>query len=434
MRYIYVDNFRGFSDTLIPIKDVNFLVGENSTGKSSILALINLLSSPHFWFNFDFNTDSFRFGGFQNIISAESSNKKSFRIGMLSYFKNAKKKASNYNIVLFTFINKEGQPSLNRFVQIKNSVSAKVVNFPTTIQYKFQDINKPSSEKEALNLFQLIQVNDKTDKRGFKKVSSEHLQVLKQIPLIHSISIINTFSKGDDLEKDTMSFAIPAFSPELAWLAPIRTKPKRTYDGFSTSYKPEGDHTPYMIRKVLSSASDADEFRKALSKFGNASGLFKEVKATPFSTAPSSPFEIRVILSKQPLNLNDVGYGVSQILPVIVEILAKTHHECFSIQQPEIHLHPRAQAAFGDLIFQVAIQEDKRFLVETHSDFILDRFRLNYRKSKKKKESQVLFFERASRGNIITSISIDKNGEYCEKQPSTFRDFFIREEMRLLGL
>ncbi len=46
--YVFVDNFRGFTDTCIAITDVNFLVGENSTGKSSILALIKLISARNF--------------------------------------------------------------------------------------------------------------------------------------------------------------------------------------------------------------------------------------------------------------------------------------------------------------------------------------------------------------------------------------------------
>ena len=47
--YIFVDNFRGFRDTCIPITDVNFLVGENSTGKTSILGLLKLLAGPRFF-------------------------------------------------------------------------------------------------------------------------------------------------------------------------------------------------------------------------------------------------------------------------------------------------------------------------------------------------------------------------------------------------
>ncbi len=51
---LYIDNFRGFDDTYIPLKEVNFFVGENSTGKTSILSLINLLYDYSFWLRPDF--------------------------------------------------------------------------------------------------------------------------------------------------------------------------------------------------------------------------------------------------------------------------------------------------------------------------------------------------------------------------------------------
>jgi hypothetical protein len=253
-------------------------------------------------------------------------------------------------------------------------------------------------------------------------------------PLIGMLDSLDDFGEKK-LEPSRLSFTFPAFSYNLAWLAPIRTKPRRTYDSYKASFSPEGDHTPYIIRKTLRTRTEAQQFRAALSKFGAASGLFKEVTVRAFSRDPSSPFELQVVLSTEPLNLNNVGYGVSQILPVVVEILGERGHEWFTIQQPEIHLHPRAQAAFGDLVFQVASREKKRFLIETHSDFTIDRFRLNYRKKGKKKvESQVLFFERSPKGNIAHPIPIDQEGNYDENQPSNFRDFFIREEMTLLGL
>jgi predicted ATP-dependent endonuclease of OLD family len=51
--FLFVDNFRGFQDTCIPITDVNFLVGENSTGKTSMLSLIKLFSGPDFFMGQD---------------------------------------------------------------------------------------------------------------------------------------------------------------------------------------------------------------------------------------------------------------------------------------------------------------------------------------------------------------------------------------------
>ena len=49
--YVYIDNFRGFVDAVVPIRQVNFLVGENSTGKTSFLELIEALSNMSFGYS-----------------------------------------------------------------------------------------------------------------------------------------------------------------------------------------------------------------------------------------------------------------------------------------------------------------------------------------------------------------------------------------------
>jgi AAA domain, putative AbiEii toxin, Type IV TA system len=124
-----------------------------------------------------------------------------------------------------------------------------------------------------------------------------------------------------------------------------------------------------------------------------------------------------VSLDDKALKLTCVGYGVSQALPV-VELLERPPGAWFAIQQPEVHLHPRAEAAVGDMFFRMAATENKRLLVETHSDFTIDRFRMNYRKAKgRKPESQILFFERRDKHNTVTSVPIDGSGELPEDQP-----------------
>jgi predicted ATPase len=88
----------------------------------------------------------------------------------------------------------------------------------------------------------------------------------------------------------------------------------------------------------------------------------------------------------------------------------------------------------GDIFFKLAKLEKKKFLVETHSDFTIDRFRLNMRKNETKIPSQILFFERTAEGNKVYEIPIDDEGELPEEQPKQYRDFFVREQMDILGL
>lgn len=119
---------------------------------------------------------------------------------------------------------------------------------------------------------------------------------------------------------------------------------------------------------------------------------------------------------------------------MIVEIFSRSKNSWFAIQQPEVHLHPKAQAALGEAFFDMAIMENKKFIIETHSDYAIDRYRILLRKSDQKPRSQVLFFERTDSGNKVTRIKIDNSGEFDSGQPESYREFFMKEEMDLLGL
>ena len=79
---IYLNNFRGFSDTTVPLCAANFLVGENSTGKTSVLSILTLFSLHEFWASFDFNAGDYEFGGYRDLVSIDSSDKSEFQIGL----------------------------------------------------------------------------------------------------------------------------------------------------------------------------------------------------------------------------------------------------------------------------------------------------------------------------------------------------------------
>jgi predicted ATPase len=230
------------------------------------------------------------------------------------------------------------------------------------------------------------------------------------------------------------------FNDNLVWIAPIRTKPKRTYDEPATSFSPEGAHIPYAIRNMLASGPGKEKFKVFMDKIGKESGLFQSIVTKEFGDSSDAPFEVDVILDGKEINLTWVGYGVSQSLPILVELLERPNGSWFAIQQPEVHLHPRAQAALGDVFFEMAMVNDLHFVIETHSDFAIDRFRMNYRKKRSKKDSktlpqsQILFFERSEKRNTVVPLLIGQRGEMPTDQPDGYRDFFIKEEMHLLDV
>lgn len=438
--WLYVDNLRGFADALIPLKDVNFLVGENSTGKTSILSVIDLLGSPRFWFAQDFNTEVVKLGRFQDIVSTHgATSRNQFRIGFIvPSNSDSKKPSENYEAVLMTFVDKDNSPLIQHYNYIGPQGQAKIHFGGKQILYKFEHIGKATRSEEAvLQVFKGWTKEEAEDINAYKSLRKERSFDRRQA-LLYVDDLLEQMHGESIRRKDEHVFNIepPEFAVNLVWLAPIRSRPKRTYDEYKLDFNPEGEHTPYLIRKLLKQRKGSKEFRQFLDKFGIESGLFDSIDIKGYGKELASPFELRVILNGLHLALSNVGYGVSQALPVVVEMFARRQRSVFTVQQPEVHLHPRAQAALGDVIFQLATEEKKRFYIETHSDYTIDRFRLNYRNNvgEVKINSQILFFVRGSEGNCVVPIEILKNGEYPEEQPKAFREFFIHEQMRLLGL
>jgi len=130
--------------------------------------------------------------------------------------------------------------------------------------------------------------------------------------------------------------------------------------------------------------------------------------------------------------LIDVGYGVSQALPIIVDILQSTSG-LFLIQQPEVHLHPQAQAALGSLFAKQAGRK-RKLLIETHSDHLVDRIRMEVRDGTlNPSDVSLLYFERLKHGSLIHNLELDKNGSITNPPPG-YRQFFMNEERSLLGV
>ena len=182
--------------------------------------------------------------------------------------------------------------------------------------------------------------------------------------------------------------------------------------------------------------------KSAIEQFGQAAGLFDEIAVKPLGKKESEPFQVQVRKSGRKVkvkgpyrNLIDVGYGVSQVLPIITELMHRDAPPMFLMQQPEVHLHPSAQAALGSLFCQVAGPR-RQLVVETHSDHMLDRVRMDVRDGATKlkpEDVSILFFERGDLDVRIHSLRLDKEGNVLNAPPS-YRQFFMEETRRSLRL
>ncbi len=234
----------------------------------------------------------------------------------------------------------------------------------------------------------------------------------------------------------------PAMAKRPYASAPVRSKPRRTYDPALPSSDPEGDYIPmYLADMSLRHEKEWKVLKNNLENFGQDSGLFDEITVKHLGKTLGSPFQLQIRKfegrRKGPWrNLIDVGYGVSQILPLIAELLSQDMPPLILLQQPEVHLHPSARASLGSLFCQVAAP-NHQLIVETHSDYILDRVRMEVRDNNvplKPEDVSILFFERRAQDVCIHSLGLDKEGNISGDVPPNYRNFFMEESQRLWGL
>jgi len=435
MRALYVDNFRGFSETFIPLRTVNFLVGENSTGKSSILALLTLFSEPTFWFSQDFNAAEVGLGTFQDIVSIDANNRKYFQVGFVRVEPAPEGRRARSLAFLLRYVEEDAVPVVDHLHFMRDGQVLKVAFQKNSGTYDFQTI-KDTEVGDAEAMFRRWLHPAETAPGYQHKLRRLPVPRRNLLPLVEVLLRTEGYKRRrqrEDAREAELGIPMEIPVPSVAWIAPIRTKPRRTYDELTLEFSAEGTHTPYLLRKLKKSHKSRVTLDDFLAKFGLESGLFRSVDVRNFGEGADSPFAVEVTLSDRPLNMRNVGYGVSQSLPVVLELFARPRGTVFAIQQPEVHLHPRAQAALGDMMFRLAAEERKSFFVETHSDFTIDRFRMNYRKAQRKPDGQVLFFERNGKGNRVTSLPFTDKGEYPGEQPKSFRAFFLKEQLDLLG-
>jgi len=178
MRILYIDNYRGFESTWIPIADVNFLVGENSTGKTSVLSLINVLGSFEFWFSQEFNNNEVELGAFKDIVSAGHRDADSFSVGVIECPDDGVFPSDDQRTFLMTFVQRSGMPRLKEWSFVDNDRQIRIAFGPKVARYTIKSIMP--SEDLALTLkrtFRTWLQEPVGTARGYKQLHSTETRI-----------------------------------------------------------------------------------------------------------------------------------------------------------------------------------------------------------------------------------------------------------------
>jgi len=359
MKQLTVENYRCFHRKQnVPLAPLTLLVGENSTGKTSILAIIRILFDSLFSYdNLNFKNPPFDLGNFDDIAyrpSEKSNSTSSFEAGIdvNQGFKSH-------------FVFKENR-TIPRAVQIQlNDDNTWIESYDDEL-HKIQ-IGTPQGVWE-------IPLDDSNQIRTSSKLPPilglhyKIIEALKEwsgespenIVPIHESPPFSVQDMASILNANYLG--ITSSDERLFVCAPVRSKPQRTYDQAGWIPDPEGYFAPMFLANTASYDSELwKDLKYELERFGTAAGMFDEIEIKRLGESGSDPFQILVRKfynqqkgSKQ--NLIDVGYEVSQVLPILTELLLSENSYPAMLQQPEVHLHPKAQAALGSLFCEIAGQ------------------------------------------------------------------------------
>ena len=134
-------------------------------------------------------------------------------------------------------------------------------------------------------------------------------------------------------------------------------------------------------------------------------------------------YQIEVLRGGSRSNLLDVGYGVSQVLPVIVLLHFVPEGSVILCEDPEAHLHPMAQAVLADMFVEVAKQRKLQILLETHSEHLFRRLQYLIAAGSARNEDCALYYvERDEPSAKITTLSANEFGQIANWPQYVFGD------------
>jgi hypothetical protein len=218
---------------------------------------------------------------------------------------------------------------------------------------------------------------------------------------------------------------------DLIYLGPLRSAPRRFYERTSA-----GDMKSTGGEEVALYLFDNRSQLERVNDWLDALGIKYELDVVPVhaGTTPVVGDLVSLVLrdtqSGVEVSPADVGFGVSQILPIVVQLLGCVE-QVICVEQPEIHLHPKLQTELAELLIASTRETAgaNQVIVETHSEHILLRLQRRIREGSLPAEDvSVLYVERPDGGHaVIRRLRLDSEGYFLDAWPAGFFDEQLNE-------
>jgi predicted ATPase len=297
----------------------------------------------------------------------------------------------------------------------------------------YTSIISPTMTEEELNL---MMKDDKKNPLGAPWVSEDensHWVVVRdRCHLQIELEIESNGTKSFVSRVDNTDIALN-YVRKIIHVPGLRGNPERTYKVTAVGNEFSGTFENYVASLIASWQDEEIPKLQSLCESLKALGLAENID---IKKVDDTQVEVRVGDRRkhktEMVSIADVGFGVSQTLPVIVALIAANPQQLVYIEQPEIHLHPRAQAALADIIVE-AVNRGVRVTLETHSDLFLRRIQSLVAEDILAHDKVKLhWFSKDENGfTQVSTANLDTDGSFGD-WPEDFGDVDLQEESRYL--
>ena len=404
LKSISLENYKCFKDkTEIEIAPLTVLCGVNSSGKSSILKSLLMLKQSY---ENETTSNSVSFNGmytnngiFKDIVYGHKGSNfyisTKFEFRKSSYMTKQEKQTLKeiYDIYSKSLnINEITSSIIELKYGIKNLKRDSISKGDNILDTFLIDININNSINTTIELNHIQDKKYNITLKNFPGVDRLEPFVYISDAFCHfdNFSIVNIFYSSINVHYGNIILAnlysifriLPLQFRDVHYISPLRSEPMRRYiiEQEVESIGIHGEFTPQFLEKTkkdnakINNVPEDDKFTSNYTpiKLNVDEALNKWVNYIGINNYELESYEELLKLSIGNENILDVGFGISQLFPILVEGITSPFKTTLMLEQPEVHLHPKMQMNLADYLIALS-KAHKNVIIETHSDHIINR-------------------------------------------------------------
>lgn len=360
-----IKNFKSWKDTgEINMAPITMFFGGNSSGKTSLLQFLLMLKQTAEAGNY-----SGQVLNFDGIVN-------------LGNFKDVVRDHENKNAI--DFVISASQQAFSRYSC--EQISASIAEEQKSLVIKNFHVNLPKKDKKREDL-----------------INSEMQKIIKSED--EKDKILRSF-KWSGLISDLTMF--------IDYIGPLRDFPERHYQWKNNFPSEVGKRGTLTIQTIIASNLKNGDLEKKIAAALKKMGLIESFRVKPISKHRDDYYEVKVKKTKfsAEVLLPDVGFGVSQILPIITALFQSSEGATLILEQPEIHLHPKAQIELADVIIDAVKERKIQVIIESHSEHFLTRIQTRIADETISKKFAKLYFCKNEKGfSELEELELNDSGD-----------------------